>query len=340
LTEEEIKLIEESKSRIKHQTCEEEEVVGCKFSIEGYTIKEETLEDAANEIYELRNLDETMIRDEFEPKHRIKWSRNYAEIFDAWEYSLDFLEENGYLPIEVEKLTLEKLSMLDKSSLLYDIAKNEKTPIFILEKLAQNEDQFVRMYVAHNTKCPEHLLELLSKSSYPNTRKNVASNLNTSTKLLDSLIYDKYEDTRIELAKNPNFPKESLIKLKKYEKELEDKLYEKLDKLFDGFRDEEIDAKWLGRVLTNMMRDEGKDLNQHCRNILDCYGIFQSQLEVDGVMYYKVYYRNDGGDGNLNDVPIFTYDEQESHNAFNAGLTQLLTTAQERIDESGCEDEE
>lgn len=336
MTEEEIKLIEESKSRIKHQTGEEEEVDGCKFSIETYTMKEND----ADEIYELRNLDETMIRDEFEPKHRIKWSRNYAEIFDAWEYSLDFLEENGYLPIEVEKLTLEKLSMLDKSSLLYDIAKNEKTPIFILEKLAQNEDQFVRMYVARNTKCPEHLLELLSKSSYPNTRKNVASNLNTSTKLLNSLIYDKYEDTRIELAKNPNFPKKSLIKLKKYEKELEDKLYEKLDKLFDGFRDEEIDAKWLGRVLTNMMRDEGKDLNQHCRNILDCYGIFQSRLEVDGTMYYKVYYRNDGGDGNLNDKVIFRDNEQESHDAFNAGLMQLLATAQERIDESGCEDEE
>lgn len=60
-------------------------------------------------MYVLTGLDDTMIRDEFEAKYRIKWSRNYAETFDAWEYSKDFLEENGYLPIEVEKLTLEKL---------------------------------------------------------------------------------------------------------------------------------------------------------------------------------------------------------------------------------------
>jgi len=342
VTKSEIKLkseIEDSKIKIAPRICENYELEGCKVSLEAYVIKEETLDDDGDEIYTLIGLDETMIRDEFESIYKIKWSRNYSDIFDAWEYSHDFLEKYGYLNIEVEKLTLEKLNIIDDFDLLRDIAGNKKTPIFILEKLANNENKFIRQSVAYNTKCPTHLLELLSKCSHSWTRQNVASNLGTPVKVLESLMYDKSEDVREILSKNQNLPKKSLIELEEYEKELSDKLHNKLDKLFNGFRDEEIDSKWLGDLLRDKMSEEGKDLNVYCKNMLNNYGIFQSRLEVDSVMYYKVYYKNDNGDLDLNDTTIFKDDEQDSHDIFNKGIEKLLIRTQKLIDDSDCEKE-
>ena len=99
------------------------------------------------------------------------------------------------------------------STVRVSVAKNSKTPLYILRILKHDLDVEVRKGVAQNQNSSSDILSSLAKDDADEVRQAVAENPQTPANILENLANDVKYYIRLSVAQNVNTPREILTKL-------------------------------------------------------------------------------------------------------------------------------